>query len=287
MEVKSDCKIKEHDNPLLLSFEGEDPARNEIDLDEDKQEIISFPFNYIPINETPKNFSNYTCAPLTSENFEQLIINTIKQEDFMNLQAKVYFTYFIIQNQHLLVNLNDFYEEECHLSLLNWVWKEKSLLKNPCFSTEFYSLNFLLELLNNILNIYEILPIKSNDILDLKLFEKLKKIKGYIAKWNIYLPIFDKITSILSKWKNEVDTFTEIKLNQKRKRHNEDDTEADSEDNNLVNFLVFNIEKKNKKKEKKNVKIELNKNKTVYFDKDLEPSSVGKEKATYDPLLLY
>ena len=58
MDVKSDCKIKEHDNPLLLSFQGEDPANNEIDLDEDKQEILSFPFNYIPINVTQKNFSN-------------------------------------------------------------------------------------------------------------------------------------------------------------------------------------------------------------------------------------
>lgn len=276
-------KMNLSQNDLLLSFQSSPPQSTSLDISETRENQSTLPS--LSFSSIINPISN---SQITAETLEQLIINTIKQEDSMSLLSKLQFTYFISQHTHLFSQFSEFYEEECHLSLLNWVWKEKKVLKNPYSSlSDMNSLCRLLEILYNILIIFENLPIKSNDILDLRLFEKLNKIKVYINRWNVFLPVLGNISAVLDKWKKEVDDDTEVKLGQKRKRNSEDDTEADSEDNNssIVNLLVYNIEQKNRK-EKKHVKIELIKNKTVYFDKDKEPIAVGIAKKQYDPLML-
>ena len=275
-------KMNPSQKDLLLSFQDSLPPTDSLDISETRENQPS-----LPSLSFSSNFSSFP-SQLTAESLEQLIINTIKQEDSMSLLSKLQFTYFISQHANLLPQLSEFYEEECHLSLLNWVWKEKKLLKNPYSSlSDMNSLCGVLELLYNILFIFENLPIKSNDILDLRLFEKLNKIKVYINKWNVFLPVLGKISAVLDKWKKEVDDDTEEKLGQKRKRNNEEETEAESDDNTqVVNLLVYNIEQTKNKKEKKHVKIDLIKNKTVYFDKEKEPLAVGIVKKEYDPLML-
>ena len=275
-------KMNPSQKDLLLSFQDSLPPTDSLDISETRENQPS-----LPSLSFSSNFSSFP-SQLTAESLEQLIINTIKQEDSMSLLSKLQFTYFISQHANLLSHLSEFYEEECHLSLLNWVWKEKKLLKNPYSSlSDMNLLCGLLELLYNILFIFENLPIKSNDILDLRLFEKLNKIKVYINRWNVFLPVLGKISAVLDKWKKEVDEDTEVKLGQKRKRNNEEETEAESEDNTpVVNLLVYNIEQTKNKKEKKHVKIDLIKNKTVYFDKEKEPLAVGIVKKEYDPLML-
>ena len=275
-------KMNPSQKDLLLSFQDSLPPTDSLDISETRENQPS-----LPSLSFSSNFSSFP-SQLTSESLEQLIINTIKQEDSMSLLSKLQFTYFISQHANLLSQLSEFYEEECHLSLLNWVWKEKKLLKNPYSSlNDMNSLCGVLELLYNILFIFENLPIKSNDILDLRLFEKLHKIKVYINRWNVFLPVLGKISAVLDKWKKEVDDDTEEKLGQKRKRNNEEETEAESDDNTqVVNLLVYNIEQTKNKKEKKHVKIDLIKNKTVYFDKEKEPLAVGIVKKEYDPLML-
>ena len=276
-------KMNLSQNDLLLSFQSSPPQSTSLDISETRENQSTLPS--LSFSSIINPISN---SQITAETLEQLIINTIKQEDSMSLLSKLQFTYFISQHTHLFSQFSEFYEEECHLSLLNWVWKEKKVLKNPYSSlSDMNSLCCLLEILFNILIIFENLPIKSNDILDLRLFEKLNKIKVYINRWNVFLPVLGNISAVLDKWKKEVDDDTEVKLGQKRKRNSEDDTEADSEDNNssIVNLLVYNIEQKNRK-EKKHVKIELIKNKTVYFDKDKEPIAVGIANKQYDPLML-
>ena len=275
-------KMNLSQNDLLLSFQDSLPPTDSLNISEIRENQSS-----LPSLSFSSNFSSFN-SQLTAESLEQLIINTIKQEDSMSLLSKLQFTYFISQHANLLSHLSEFYEEECHLSLLNWVWKEKKLLKNPYSSlSDMNSLCGLLELLYNILFIFENLPIKSNDILDLRLFEKLNKIKVYINRWNVFLPVLGKISAVLDKWKKEVDEDTEVKLGQKRKRNNEEETEAESEDNTpVVNLLVYNIAQTKNKKEKKHVKIDLIKNKTVYFDKEQEPLAVGIVKKEYDPLML-
>ena len=275
-------KMNPSQKDLLLSFQDSLPPTDSLDISETRENQLS-----LPSLSFSSNFSSFP-SQLTAESLEQLIINTIKQEDSMSLLSKLQFTYFISQHANLLSQLSEFYEEECHLSLLNWVWKEKKLLKNPYSSlSDMNSLCGVLELLYNILFIFENLPIKSNDILDLRLFEKLHKIKVYINRWNVFLPVLGKISAVLDKWKKEVDDDTEEKLGQKRKRNNEEETEAESDDNTqVVNLLVYNIEQTKNKKEKKHVKIDLIKNKTVYFDKEKEPLAVGIVKKEYDPLML-
>ena len=275
-------KMNPSQKDLLLSFQDSLPPTDSLDISETRENQPS-----LPSLSFSSNFSSLP-SQLTAESLEQLIINTIKQEDSMSLLSKLQFTYFISQHANLLSQLSEFYEEECHLSLLNWVWKEKKLLKNPYSSlSDMNSLCGVLELLYNILFIFENLPIKSNDILDLRLFEKLHKIKVYINRWNVFLPVLGKISAVLDKWKKEVDDDTEEKLGQKRKRNNEEETEAESDDNTqVVNLLVYNIEQTKNKKEKKHVKIDLIKNKTVYFDKEKEPLAVGIVKKEYDPLML-
>ena len=275
-------KMNPSQKDLLLSFQDSLPPTDSLDISETRENQLS-----LPSLSFSSNFSSFP-SQLTAESLEQLIINTIKQEDSMSLLSKLQFTYFISQHANLLSQLSEFYEEECHLSLLNWVWKEKKLLKNPYSSlSDMNSLCGVLELLYNILFIFENLPIKSNDILDLRLFEKLNKIKVYINRWNVFLPVLGKISAVLDKWKKEVDDDTEEKLGQKRKRNNEEETEAESDDNTqVVNLLVYNIEQTKNKKEKKHVKIDLIKNKTVYFDKEKEPLAVGIVKKEYDPLML-
>ena len=167
-------QLKQKTPELLLSFQSEAPSYKDIDIDESKEEKDS---------QCYMSLSSYQ-IPQTSESFERIIIDTLKKEDSLDLQSKILFTYYIIQHSNLLVNLSDFYEEECHLSLLNWIWRERAIIKNPYSSFSMYhyiTLNCIIELLNNILIIFETLPIKANDILDLNLYEKLNKIKGDIS----------------------------------------------------------------------------------------------------------
>ena len=207
------------------------------------------------------------------ENFEIFIIETIKQETHLNIYQKISFTNSILLNNDKLDQLKEFYEEECHLSLLNWIWNERMFLKYPKSNiNKFFG---LLALLINILNIFKILPIKSNDILDLKLFEKLIKIKEFIKKWSNDHNIINLITLILNKWKTIVEEDCEKKLNKKRRRC-EEESIVNSDISLISNKYNVNIQKNfNNKKVKKNLKIELSKNKVLYFDKDTAPFEVS------------
>ena len=216
---------------------------------------------------------------------ETFIIQIIKKEDALNIFQKITFTYSILLNEDKFDDLKEFYEEECHLSLLNWVWKERKILKYPC--TNFNHLFNVLVLLNNILNIFQILPINSKDILDLKLFDKLNIIRYLIKNWKIEHPILNLISNLLDKWKKTIEESKDIKLNVKRNR-SEDETEADSDINLLNNNIKVNISKNVNninKKIKKNIRIDLSKNRIIYFDKNDIPSSISKIKNAYDPLL--
>ena len=213
---------------------------------------------------------------------ETYIIQIIKKEDTLNIFQKYNFTYSILLNSDKFNDLKEFYEEECHLSLLNWVWKERKTLKYP--NIYFNKLLGILYLLNNILNIFQILHINPNDIIELKLFDKLNNIKCYIKNWKIENPILNLISNILNKWKSEIEELKEIKLNQKRNR-SDDETEFESDINLLNNNIKVNNSKNFNKKVKKNISIELSKNRIIYFDKDEIPSSISQIKNAYDPLL--
>ena len=244
--------------------------------------------------------------------FESFVIETINHDASLSLPSKLTFTHFLISNGIFLSKLSlDFYEEECHLSLLNWIWNIRNIFKttilnkpsNDLSNTSFYYENkvvcIILELLNNILIIFELLDIKSKDILDLKLYEKLNKIKGYVRK----LPsspisncVTDNINLILLKWKKCVDDAFEKELKVKKKKVMYDDTKE-----NVVSAVSVSIYRSpsvntdidtdddsncwRDKHKKKRVVFNLIKNKVITFNKEEKTVNVGYLKNEYDPLI--
>jgi hypothetical protein len=274
-----------------------------------------------------KNNAMNTCpcypTNITEEsknNFKKFILDTIKNDDELALKDKLAFSLFLVMNTNCFNEelINEFNEEECHLSLLNWIWRYNKKLKQfqlehqlkinlfqnfdnflPNYNKLLIEINIIMELLINILNFLVFLPINSSDILHLKLYEKLLKIKGYIKSYaNEYL--LNLINFVLEKWKAEVEAeneakiITRYKLNQlgiKRPRTQDDkddkeDTEADSVDDNENNIKINNITDNkinsnlNKKTKKNNIKVsfDLQNNSVIYFKKDDTPFQISLDK---------
>ena len=245
-------------------------------------------------------------TPMNFVSFESFVIETINHDAFLSLPSKLTFTHFLLSNRIFLSKLSsNFYDEECHLSLLNWIWNIRNIFKaaillkstNDLSNTSFYYENnvvcIILELLNNILIIFELLDIKSKDILDLKLYEKLNKIKGYVRK----LPsspisncVTDNINLILLKWKKCVDDAFEKELKVKKKKVICDDTTENVVSVNRspsVNTDIDTDDDSNcwRGKKKKRVVFNLIKNKVITFNKEEKTVNVGYLKNEYDPLI--
>ena len=257
-----------------------------------------------------------------------LILSTLKKEEDLTLKEKLEFSYYL---SFAISNftedmMKEFNEEECHLTLLNWVWRYgkkfkefriENEIKNsinlnqnfeiffPKYNILLIEINFIMELLINILNIFIFLPITSNEILNLKLYEKLSKIKKYIKSY-ANQNILNLIDIVLQKWKNQVDAENEekiiarFKLNKlgiKRNRTVEEKieeqaTEADSVDNDTNIDYINNINNNNiiipnngninlnKKIKNKKIKIsfDLSQNSVCYFNKDDMPFQITLDK---------
>ena len=256
-------------SPSLLNI-----SENELNIIENN--ILSlYNINYYK----PFNYSD------NSELIEKYIINLIRYEKIFNIQIKVLISNLILMNNNLFIYFNDFFEEECHLSLLNWVFNEKIFLKNKNLNNNNINnkFNLFLQLLNNVLYIFLSLPINSNDILNLKMFQRLKNIKYYISLWNninIKNYYINLINQILNIWKEKVEinfnSFLNIKRNRdfnKDKFYLKDDTEADSYDNDSI---IYEKELKIKnKKNGKTLKFDLSKNKKIIFNKEDEPIKIS------------
>ena len=269
-------------------------------LKREEEEKTMIPLNEfsspLKFEENNKNIKNVECQKFTFrylfelfqtnsiEELENFIIETIKNESNLNIYQKISFTNSILLSNDKLDQLKEFYEEECHSSLLNWIWNERIFLKYPNYNIN--NLFGLLALLINILNIFKIIHINSNDILELKLYEKLIKIKEFIKKWSNDHNIINLITLILNKWKAIVEEDCEKKLNKKRKRC-EEESKVKSDISLISNKYNINIQKNvnNKNKIKKNIKIDVSKNRVLYFDKENAPFEVSILKSHYDPIL--
>lgn len=253
------------------------------------------------------------------KNIHDFILKTIKNDDDLTLREKITFSFLLVLNTKSFNEefINEFNEEECHLSLLNWVWRYKKKLKQfqlqnqlkntffenfeiflPQYNKLLIEINIIMELLINILNFFVFLPINSSDILHLKLYEKLIKIKGFI---NSYANdnLLNLINFVLNKWKtvvdeeNEAKIITRYKLSQlgvKRPRapdekEDKEDTEADSVDYNEDNIKInnnsikySNLNKKIKNKNNIKVSFDLQKNSVIYFKKDDIPFKISLDK---------
>ena len=260
------------------------------------------------------------------ENFFIEVISKFKNEESLTLKDKLEFSYLLSLaissfNEEMIKEFN---EEECHLSLLNWVWRYRKKIKEfrniiqnknslklipnfiYFFSNKYNKLlieiNFIIQLLINILNILYFLPITSSELLNLKLYEKLSKIKDYIKPF-VQKDIVNLTDIILLRWKELIDLESEqkiiakFKLNKlgiKRIREEkiaEQTTETDSTDNdtiinietNINNNIIINNNKKinlNKKFKNKKIKVsfDLSRNSVIKYNKDDMPFQITLEK---------
>ena len=260
------------------------------------------------------------------ENFFIEVISKFKNEESLTLKDKLEFSYLLSLaissfNEEMIKEFN---EEECHLSLLNWVWRYRKKIKEfrniiqnknslklipnfiYFFSNKYNKLlieiNFIIQLLINILNILYFLPITSSELLNLKLYEKLSKIKEYIKPF-VQKDIVNLSDIILLRWKELIDLesgqkiIAKFKLNKlgiKRIREEkiaEQTTETDSTDNdtiinietNINNNIIINNNKKinlNKKFKNKKIKVsfDLSRNSVIKYNKDDMPFQITLEK---------
>ena len=268
------------------------------------------------------------CLVHPNSDYMTTILSILKKDEELTLKEKLEFSYCLSLairsfNEDMIKEFN---EEEGHLTLLNWVWRYgkkfkefriENEIKNSINLTQNFDIffhkynillieiNFIMDLLINILNIFIFLPITSNEILNLKLYEKLSKIKKYIKSF-ANKDILNLTDIIIQKWKNQVDAENEekiiarFKLNKlgiKRNRTVEEKieeqaTEADSVDNDANVDYLNNINNNNiiihnngninlnKKIKNKNIKIsfDLSQNSVCYFNKDDMPLQITLDK---------
>jgi hypothetical protein len=180
----------------------------------------------------------YIIQKLREEDLKEMLPSLSLDESNLNLEniaeelnSKHNIVELILNNRDILVNLDEFYEEECQLSLLNWAWNihrkffgrktetnstgnsleidtntsannllnKELLFKNKCLNNKAEILLF------NILNIFEIFPIKPDDLKSLNFIEKLRDIKKDMKSRNLLL--YKKIKKLIKFWKKMINFF--------------------------------------------------------------------------------
>ena len=232
------------------------------------------------VHENMKNYPIDCCL----NNIGFYIIQKIREEDFREdkdplnieesdeakklteeeIKSKMSIAELILNNRDILMNLEEFYEEDCQISLLNWACDIHKRIKRQrnqrtCLSLDYYEninkdffkyknslINNMEILLYNILNIFEIFPIKPDDLKSLNFIEKLKDIKKEMKIHNRI--IYKKIKKLIKFWKSMIKIFDEQKakllseniiINRKRQRE-EDETKKKDKDKNNFRFKEDN-----------------------------------------------
>ena len=198
-----------------------------------------FPPKKCPSKDDSSNLSTvglYIIQKLREEDLKEMLPSLSLDESNLNLEnvaeelnSKYGIVELILNNRDILVNLDEFYEEECQLSLLNWAWNihrkffgrknetnstgnnletdtnaniflnKEFLFKNKCLNNKAEILLF------NILNIFEIFPIKPDDLKSLNFIEKLRDIKKDMKSKNLLL--YKKIKKLINFWKKMIKFF--------------------------------------------------------------------------------
>jgi len=198
-------------------------------------------------------FGNYIIGRIHKEDLSlnQNMSPNEENEAKIIFEEKIYITSLILSNIELLVGFENFYEEDCQFSLL--IWGYKSCKKyNSVKNKSLYRKN-LEVLLYNIIKIFEIFPIKTNDLISLNFIEKLNKIKYTVKNFN--LGLYSKIKNLIFYWKNLISYYNshiniEVSnninlLNKKRikeKEKEEDDELSFISTNETLDFTPRNLD---------------------------------------------
>jgi hypothetical protein len=201
----------------------------------------------------------------TSDSISLEETKSMSKVDEEGLKSKIDIVELILNNRDILVNLDEFYEEDCQISLLSWALEtykkfiEKKiflmkknitdlnndlLYKNNCLNNKAEILLF------NILNIFEIFPIKPDDLKSLNFIEKLRYIKKDMKTYNLLL--YKKIKKLIKFWKKMIKFFDSQKplftpdpTNFEEKRQREDCDTAKKDKNKNPKFPEFKEENEN------------------------------------------
>ena len=186
-----------------------------------------------------------SCNLSLSKEITLFIIDKINNlENSNNLEEKINITAFIINNHSKINNL--FYIEECQNSLLKWLYDNKeNFNKNYIYYPQ------LIDLLYNIIIIFETFPIQSETLIDCKFIQKLNIINSFVYSQNLALG--KRINILIDYWNNFIQ---KVKINKNINNSNKNNNKILGNKVNR-NFFDedFNINKEdnnNKKKENNN-----------------------------------
>ena len=254
-----------------------------IDEDPKIQETFSPNVSLILKNLFKNNLINIK----TKEEIYKYILEIIKIEDSLSLNEKYICSIMIAMNKYLLTKeiIENILEEEFHLTLLRWLIKEKTAIEESN-SENPYKSNIYIGLLINIINLYDIFPIKAKDLCEYHFYNELFKLNKLIKlKVNNSFPFLQTLKILLKKWKKQIDCFNlsktiqnicllgkKTKLTKKDKKNKKDendkkDTDADSEENRREKKVYFEES-----------------NKIFFYQKDKSPSNFLNQNKSYDPL---
>ena len=233
-----------------------------------------------------EDFQSKKEVSMTEKSKIDSLCSTIDNIYCNRIQSKVAITELILKNKDIIYNLKEFYDEDCQLSLMNWVNAVHKDLKQS-FKNEKINKNKLILnknqeiLLFNIINILEILPIKPDDLISLNFIDILKKIKKDIKTQNDIL--YNKIKKLLNFWKSIIVLYNEQKtnfevLNKKRLRNeNAIFNEKKDEDSSMSLFdseTLGQSQKNIKLKKKVSWKEENSLKEVIGFDPNEAPSEI-------------
>lgn len=313
---------------LIMNNSNESYEKRALDLEETAPMINKEKNNltFISIEEAYMMFKKRYSDILPTIDSEQevyyYILDLMKNDDEMDLNEKYICSFYLAMNKHLLSKktIKDLLDEEFHLTLMKWLRREKNYIKdeineiqdsniNQNTKTNNYNFNIYIGLLINIISLFEILPIKSSDLVEFNFYEKLFKLNKFVKlKLNVFIKtslsfLTDKIENLLKKWKTQEECynlsksiilFTKTKekslLGKKSKRSNnsekdKEETEADSEEgacsvkkdsSNCSKAKLGGLFVKNKNNLNKNKKVnfDLQNNQIIFFDKEDKVSSL-------------
>ena len=249
-----------------------------------------------------KRYSNILPTIDSEQEIHYYILDIMKDDDEMDLNEKYICSFYLAMNKHLLSKetIKDLLDEEFHLTLMKWLRREKHYIKDE--------INEIQDS-NNIISLFEILPIKSSDLAEFNFYEKLFKLNKFVKfKLSVFIKtslsfLTEKIENLLQKWKTQEECYNLSKnillfniskeknlLGKKTKRNNniekdKEETEADSEEGassvkrnsgnpNKPKLGGLFVKNKNNLNKNKKVNFDLQNNQIIFFDKEDKVSSL-------------
>ena len=172
------------------------------------------------------------------------LVEKINHLDTSSIEEKINLCADIYENRDEIITDDLFFSEECHQTILNWIWKQKKK-----FSIENIDFNQLIDLLFNVIIIFEFLPIHIETLINCNFIRKFKVFEKLIKDYNSALSI--RINDLVNYFEIQVKNYEKNNklLKKKRKRiiiEFSDNESIISENDSIDTTCSFNSKKKMK-----------------------------------------